>query len=113
MTKRIPAVWISIVCVALGGWTAVRAGGPAFSAPVVPQAPSPYFRALLNQYSVTCHNQRLNTARLSLDTTDLANAPAHAEICDKVNREFRSGTMPPAGQPLPDAFAYDSLASFL
>jgi Protein of unknown function (DUF1592)/Protein of unknown function (DUF1588)/Protein of unknown function (DUF1587)/Protein of unknown function (DUF1585)/Protein of unknown function (DUF1595)/Planctomycete cytochrome C len=113
VTKRIPAVWISIVCVALGGWTVVRAGGPAFSAPVVPQAPSPDFRALLNQYCVTCHNQRLKTAGLSLDTTDLANVPAHAEIWEKVIRKLRSGTMPPAGRPRPDASAYDSLASFL
>ena len=33
-------------------------------------------RALLDRYCVTCHNQRLKTAGLTLDTADLANIPS-------------------------------------
>jgi hypothetical protein len=62
---------------------------------------------------VVCHNQRLKTAGLSLDTIDLASVPAQADIWEKVVRKLRSGTMPPPGRPRPDASGYDSLASFL
>ena len=44
---------------------------------------SPY-REVLDTYCVTCHNQRLRTAGLTLDTMDLAKVPAQAEIWEKV-----------------------------
>src|SRR5262245_9744920 len=44
-------------------------------------------RALLDRYCVTCHNQRLKTGGLSLDTVDPANLTEHAEIWEKVVRK--------------------------
>src|SRR6267154_3154982 len=34
----------------------------------------------VNQYCVTCHNQRLKTAGLTLDTLDIAHVDQNAEI---------------------------------
>ena len=74
-------------------------------------APSP--REVLDKYCVTCHNQRLKTGGLALDNLDLAKVPAQAEIWEKVAGKLRSGSMPPAGMPRPDAATYSSLAGWI
>ena len=63
------------------------------------------YRASLEKYCVTCHNQRLKTAGLALDTLNLAEVPAHAETWEKVIRKLRTGLMPPAGLPRPEPAA--------
>lgn len=68
-------------------------------------------RQLVDRYCVTCHNQRLKTAGLMLDTMDPANAPADAETWEKVVRKLRTGAMPPPGMPRPDAKAVQGFAS--
>ena len=73
----------------------------------------PEYRAVLNQYCVTCHNAKLKTANLMLDKTDLENVPAAAEVWEKVIRKLRTSAMPPAGMPRPAKAAYDSLATYL
>jgi hypothetical protein len=65
----------------------------------------------VHQYCVTCHNQRLKTAGLTLDTLDLAKIPSNAETWEKVIVKLRSGAMPPAGLPRPDAAATQSFVS--
>ena len=62
------------------------------------QAPS---RTLLDRYCVTCHNERLQTANLTLDAVDLARIGDHAEALEKVVRKLRAGQMPPEGRPRP------------
>ena len=54
-------------------------------------------RAVLDQYCVTCHNQKLKTAGLMLDKLDLAHVGDNAEQWEKVVRKLRAGMMPPAG----------------
>jgi len=61
------------------------------------------FRAVLDQYCVTCHNQRLKTAGLTLDTLDIAKPASQAEVWEEVVLKLRAGTMPPAGGPRRDA----------
>jgi Protein of unknown function (DUF1592)/Protein of unknown function (DUF1588)/Protein of unknown function (DUF1587)/Protein of unknown function (DUF1585)/Protein of unknown function (DUF1595)/Planctomycete cytochrome C len=73
----------------------------------------PSYRAVLDKYCVTCHNQRLKTGGLTLDTMDLGKVPAQAEVWEKVIRKLRSGTMPPSGMPRPDAATYSGLAGWL
>ena len=58
---------------------------------------------ILTNYCITCHNDRLQTAGLSLDRLDLADVSGNAEILEKVVRKLRSGQMPPEGRPRPDA----------
>ncbi len=77
-----------------------------------PQAPSQY-RAVLNRYCITCHNEKLKTAGLILSQMDIANVPAGAEVWEKVIRKLRSGQMPPPGIPRPDKGTSDSFAAYL
>jgi mono/diheme cytochrome c family protein len=60
-------------------------------------------RALIDQYCVTCHNGRLKTAGLDLETLDLSDVSANADVWEKVTAKLRSGSMPPVGRPRPDA----------
>lgn len=67
----------------------------------------------VGRYCVTCHNDRLRTAELSLDGLDLSEVGAHAEVWEKVVAKLRTRTMPPAGRPRPDLDTYDTLAGWL
>ena len=63
-------------------------------------------RALVNRYCVTCHNERRKLpegAPLLLDQVDPDQVSANPQIWEKVVRKVRSGAMPPAGMPRPDA----------
>ncbi len=65
---------------------------------------------IFTNYCVTCHNERLQTAGLSLDRIDLKDVSNNAEILEKVVRKLRSGQMPPEGRPRPDAVTIDEFA---
>jgi cytochrome c5 len=65
-------------------------------------AVAPVDRALLDKYCVTCHNQRLKTADLTLDTLDVSKVAINAELLERVVRKLRNGEMPPEGRPRPD-----------
>jgi mono/diheme cytochrome c family protein len=92
----------------------------ATGAPAPPQiaaqaspASAPAARAVLDRYCVGCHNQRVPTANLTLDSMNLADIGQAAPVWEKVVRKLRTGTMPPAGRPRPEPAAYDGLASWL
>jgi mono/diheme cytochrome c family protein len=70
-------------------------------------------RALLDQYCVTCHSDRLKTANLSLQGQDLANVAGHAELWEKVIRKLRAGVMPPPDVPRPGLADYEGLRDWL
>ena len=70
-------------------------------------------RVLLDQYCVTCHNQKLQTAGLLLDKLDPASMHDHAETWEKVVRKLRAGMMPPSGMPRPAAPVLESMVSFM
>src|SRR5215831_18038622 len=70
-------------------------------------------RALLDKYCVTCHNQRLKTAGLALDTADLGSIPAQSETWEKVIRKLRAEMMPPVGAAHPDKAQVDAFATLL
>lgn len=59
--------------------------------------------ALVKQYCVTCHNNRLKTAGISLEGLDLKRAEDDAETWEKVLRKLEANEMPPAGLPRPSA----------
>ena len=61
-------------------------------------------REVLDQYCVSCHNQRQKTGGLALDTMDVAKVGESAAIWEKVHNKLRGGLMPPrAARALPDA----------
>ena len=70
-------------------------------------------RSLLDQYCVTCHNQKAKIGGLALDTVDLYRPGDNAETLEKVIRKLRAGMMPPAGSKRPDAATYTALTSSL
>ena len=74
--------------------------------------PSPQ-RATIDRYCVSCHNTRLKTADLALDSLDLAAVGEHPEVWEKVVRKLRGGLMPPAGRPRPDQATQDGLVAWL
>ena len=78
------------------------------------QAPAPPdTRAVLDTYCVTCHNQRLKTAGLTLDTVDPSTPRTNPEIWEKVITRLNAGSMPPAGRPRPDAATYQAVSRAL
>ena len=70
-------------------------------------------RLLLDRYCVTCHNQTLKTAGLTLDALDVDDVAARPDVWEKVVRKLRAGLMPPMGRPRPDREAYDGFAGWL
>jgi hypothetical protein len=72
-----------------------------------PQETSPD-RALLNQYCVGCHNEKLKPAGLMLDKLDVAHPGQDPEMWEKVVRKLRAGMMPPVGMPRPNRATLDS-----
>jgi cytochrome c551/c552 len=104
----------------LAGWviavlTAVNQPSASSSSQVAPNqsaATSPH-AVVLNQYCVTCHNERLKTGGLMLDSVSLTDAERHADVWEKVIRKVRAGMMPPPGMPRPPQQALDNLVSHL
>jgi hypothetical protein len=77
-------------------------------------SPAPVLaRAVLDKYCVACHNQRLKTAGLQLDTLALDRIGADAETWEKVARKLRTHEMPPPGRPRPDLETYGTLVNWL
>ena len=70
-------------------------------------------RALLDQYCVTCHNDKTRRANLSLEKLDLATVADHADLWEKVIRKLRAGVMPPPGVRRPALAEYEGLRDWL
>ena len=70
-------------------------------------------RALLDTYCVGCHNQRVRTAGLALDTLDAARPGTNAEVWERVVGKLRAGAMPPPGMPRPDPATYRAVTGWL
>ncbi len=71
------------------------------------------FRESLNSYCVTCHNDTLKTAGLSLQHADMENVGVDGAIWEKVLRKLKARAMPPAGMPRPDEAFYNDFAAYL
>jgi len=106
---RSPAVLgISFALVTLAA-ASIAAVDRQSSAPRPPAAQ----RALLDQYCVTCHNDRTKSANLSLERLDLATAGDHPELWEKVVRKLRAGVMPPPDVRRPPLAEYEALRDWL
>ena len=77
------------------------------------QSPPAQARALLDQYCVSCHNERAASGGLALDRVDVSNVAAGAEIWEKVVLKLRAGMMPPSGRPRPAKDRTDALVTWL
>jgi len=99
------AVVVAALCA--GFMTAPRAAQQPDESPVARH------RATLDRYCVTCHNDRLKTASLSLEKLDLATLSDHPEIWERVVRKLRAGVMPPPDIRRPPLADYEALRDFL
>jgi Protein of unknown function (DUF1592)/Protein of unknown function (DUF1588)/Protein of unknown function (DUF1585)/Protein of unknown function (DUF1587)/Protein of unknown function (DUF1595) len=79
-------------------------------APAVATSPQ---RALLDQYCVTCHNDRLKTAGITLDKMDVDHVAIDAATWERVVQQLRVRAMPPIGRPRPDRTTYDGFRIWL
>ena len=70
-------------------------------------------QAVLDQYCVFCHDDVERAGGMSLSPLDLAHIEDSAELAEKMIRKLRSGMMPPAGQPRPNAATLQALAASL
>jgi cytochrome c551/c552 len=102
MKKILPIV----VLVVLVAGTGRRAGGQ--QATSIEQQ-----KAVISQYCVGCHSQKLKTGGLVLEGLDPASVAHDAETWEKVVRKVRTGMMPPAGARRPDRGALDTFAAGL
>ena len=69
-------------------------------------AESAEYRAVLDRYCTTCHNDRLLTAGLTLESVDMVHVGEGAETWEKVIRKLRAREMPPPRRPRPDDATY-------
>jgi hypothetical protein len=67
----------------------------------------------LTQYCLPCHNSRLAEARISFDSLDSERPWTQADTWERVLRQLRARTMPPADNPRPDPKTYEALVSSL
>ena len=119
MPRHARAYGVSVVC-ALGlliaaSITSLNGQTPTLSdrRPVAVSISHAQSQALLDKYCVTCHNDRLKTANLSLQGLDLTKVGDQAELWEKVVRKLRAGVMPPPDLPRPALAEYDGLRDWL
>src|SRR4249919_287298 len=87
----------------------MAAGSLGAQAPAAPVPPA----AVLDKYCLTCHNARLKTGGLVIDSAGISRAGDAPDTWEKVTRKLRTREMPPPGAPRPDDTAYRSLIATL
>jgi mono/diheme cytochrome c family protein len=105
MTK--PLLSIGIIGAICFTASAFQASSPAAAVPHTPA------HELVTKYCVSCHNQKLKTANLLLDSADAVHVSNSAETWEKVIVKLRSRSMPPPGIPRPDNATYNTVATWL
>jgi mono/diheme cytochrome c family protein len=117
LSRLIPAMAIGVLAAAGYGYAGrLHAAAPeAANALAVTSAAvsATSSRALLNDYCVICHNEKLKTAGLMLDTSDVEHVGAGAEVWEKVVKKVRTGAMPPAGRQRPDKQTFEAFVTWL
>lgn len=79
------------------------------SAPAGPSADGD----MLQRYCVGCHNEKVKTAGVSLQSVDPGNVGGRAGIWERVLNKVRRHEMPPPGLPQPDAAVRSAFAASL
>jgi mono/diheme cytochrome c family protein len=79
----------------------------------VPVSELDQHKALLTTYCVTCHNSRLKTGGLALDSLNIEAAADDAQIWEKAIRKLRGRLMPPPGNRQPAQNEIDAFIAYL
>ena len=88
----------------------LEARQPSVSPPV---PSSDTHREVINRYCISCHNGRLKTGGLALDTFVAADVAQNPEAWEKAVRKMRARQMPPVGLPRPDEATYQATIASL
>jgi mono/diheme cytochrome c family protein len=107
-TKRFIYIGVLLVLITSLALVQTRAVGQTPSAAALDQ-----HRAMLDTYCVDCHNKTTKAGGLALDTLDLKNAPADAQVWEKALRKLRGRLMPPPGNPQPAQKDIDSFTAWM
>src|SRR5438094_3959497 len=110
MIRKLLVGWVVLVTAVLGYGQAAGPQRPSENTAATAAAK----RAVLDQYCVTCHNDRTRRANLSLEKLDLStHVTENPQFWEKVIRKLRAGVMPPPGMRRPDLPTYTGLAEWL
>ena len=71
------------------------------------------YRGLLDQYCVTCHNDRAQTGGLTLEDRNLERVAEDAAVWEAVVRKLGGDFMPPPGRPSPERSTRDAFVAAL
>src|SRR5688572_22093022 len=82
------ATTLALLLVALSADIIVVHTSAGQSDPRTTASPTP--QALLDQYCISCHNQKLRTAGLALDALDASRPDANAEMWERVIGKLRA-----------------------
>src|ERR1019366_4790369 len=81
-----------ILCSCIVTNICLRAQAPIQAPVTSPAAPVPANpRAFLDTYCITCHNQKLHTAGLALDTLDVTHPGVNPDVWERVVAKLRAG----------------------
>ena len=92
---------------------ATTVAAPPASPQARPATPASPQRALVDQYCIGCHSDRVKSGGLALSTLNLDDVHQNAEVAEKVIRKLRGGLMPPAGAKRPDKEASAAFVTWL
>jgi mono/diheme cytochrome c family protein len=104
-----------VLTILLAAWNGVPAGAAPQAEVRTAASPSQAstIREFTKQYCISCHNGRLKTAGLELDSLNFERPASNADVWEKVIRKVRVGMMPPAGVPHPDPATRRALVTAL
>ena len=110
-TGLVTVAVLAYLAVAVDRWSEGQAQSVS---PAPTSAPSTIEgRALIDQYCMSCHSDRMKSGGLALSQLNLDDVQQSAEIAEKVIRKLRGGLMPPAGARRPDGHAAAEFVSWL
>jgi hypothetical protein len=110
--RNMPSTSVALL---LGGLLVTGAVSVQSQSPVT-ATPAPAIAnetALVDRYCLRCHDDTERSGEFSFEHFDLAHPGTDAAHAEKVILKIRTGLMPPAGRPRPDAATLQALASTL
>lgn len=111
------ATFLTALIIALLPWKGVADSSAATRKGWDPHATDSATAALdpqfLDRYCFSCHNASDWAGGLALDTLDLSDVSADAEVWEKAVRKLRGRLMPPPAEPQPDAQTLDAFVHAL
>jgi hypothetical protein len=104
------AAVLACLCILAAGATADRMQAQGSRAAAAVSSVSAADHAVFTRYCLTCHTdamRRRGTVPAAFETLDITRVGRDAKTWESIVRKMRSGLMPPAGMPRPDAATHN------